>query len=185
MISPEILPTHDQLRSQWTHEWATNPRKIKRGILEVLHLFRCYTHANRFTRLQIISYYAERISFLPLKSLLDPNSQKLANSDSKKWFIKTVLHLFSSSLLQTYHINSTISSLQQIQKTPHIIQSLSRQMEQQNTECQVYRCYKCIYTQMHTQTHTGCGFYKSVHAAPYGSWIPRIGVMSSVIFDSL
>ena len=28
----------------------------------------------------------------------------------------------------------------------------------------------------------GCGFYKSVHAAPYGSWTPRIGFMSSVFF---
>ena len=31
----------------------------------------------------------------------------------------------------------------------------------------------------------GCGFYKSVHAAPYGSWTPRIGFMSSVFFDDV
>ena len=28
-------------------------------------------------------------------------------------------------------------------------------------------------------------FYKSVHAAPYGSWTPRIGFMSSVFFDDV
>ena len=33
----------------------------------------------------------------------------------------------------------------------------------------------------------GCGFHKSVHATPYGSWTLRLGVsvMSSVFFDSL
>ena len=55
MISPDILPTYEELRWQWTHEWATAPRNIwNGGKTEVLHLFRCYihTHTDTHTREQ-------------------------------------------------------------------------------------------------------------------------------------